>query len=64
MTLRVLRVKISKAINGRAGGHKVRIWQEMQGRVLTELDTEQDARDLSWLGLDDGTAIIYAFEDE
>ena len=64
MTLRALRAKISKALKGRAAGTRVMLWQRMQDGVLSELNTGQDSKDLSWLGLEGGSTIVYALEDE
>jgi len=62
MTLRALRARISKALKGRAAGTKVMLWQRMQDDFLSELDTGQDSKDLAWLGLEEGTTIVYTLE--
>jgi hypothetical protein len=64
MTLRALRTRISKALKGRAAGTKGTLSQRMQDGVLSELDAGQDFKDLSWFGLEDGSTIVYTWEDE
>ncbi|KAK2466834.1 hypothetical protein APHAL10511_001092 [Amanita phalloides] len=66
MTLRTLRVKISRALTGRAGKGKgkVVIWQRMQDGLLLELDHSRDTQDLAWIGLEDGVSIVCTPQDE
>ncbi|KIL69842.1 hypothetical protein M378DRAFT_1050127 [Amanita muscaria Koide BX008] len=61
MTLRLLRAKVSKVVKNRAAV-RVMLWQQMKDGVLAELGTELDTRDLSWLGLEEGTAVVCAFD--
>ncbi|KAF8636511.1 hypothetical protein AX17_003325 [Amanita inopinata Kibby_2008] len=63
MTLRTLRLKVCKSVKGRATKNNITLWQRMQGGLLVELGHTHDTQDLSWLGLEDGSLIVYAFRN-
>ena len=59
MTLRNLRLKICK--NAKADPRKVNVVCKlrMSNGSLSELETEYDTRELDWLGLEQGSEVVY-----
>lgn len=59
MTLRVLRLKICKALKRDPRHTNIMFWLRMAHGSLARLDNEQDSRDLDWLGLENNSHIMY-----
>ncbi|KAF5330813.1 hypothetical protein D9619_005494 [Psilocybe cf. subviscida] len=62
MSLRILKLKIHKTLKLNPRQAKLTFWLYMGNGALTELDNEQDGRDLDWLGIDNDSFIIYHVE--
>jgi len=58
LSLRHLRAKIGKVTKHRA---TVTCWLRMRDGTLAELKSNDDYRDLSWMGLESGSQIIYCY---
>ncbi|KAH8117073.1 RNI-like protein [Phellopilus nigrolimitatus] len=71
MTMRVFRLKLMKALklaSGRREAHQgfqphLGAWLMMDGDDLTELDFAQEARDLAWWGVRDGSRVLVCTEE-
>lgn len=61
LSLRHLRAKIAKVTKHRAGSAAVTCWLRMRDGTLAELKSNDDYRDLSWMGLESGSQIIYCY---
>ncbi|KDR81741.1 hypothetical protein GALMADRAFT_239919 [Galerina marginata CBS 339.88] len=59
MTLRILRLKLCKSLKYDARSTKITFWLRMGHRLLSKLETQQDSRDLDWLGVESGSQIVY-----
>lgn len=59
MTLKVLRLKICKALKCDARKTNLVLWLYLGNKTLTVLDQQQDLKDLDWLGVDNGSHIAY-----
>lgn len=62
MTLKILKLKIHKTLKLNPRQNRLTFWLYMSNGALTELDNEQDGRDLDWLGIDNESLIIYHAE--
>lgn len=58
MTLRVLRLKICKVLKYDARRVNITLWLRMGHGSLVKLDAA-DAREIDWLGIENGSQIIY-----
>ncbi|KAG6814569.1 hypothetical protein H0H92_000097 [Tricholoma furcatifolium] len=56
MTLRALRMKTSKTLKLKS---HVLFWVQQIDGILTELGTECDDQKINWLGLDEGTPVVF-----
>ncbi|TFK42454.1 hypothetical protein BDQ12DRAFT_275920 [Crucibulum laeve] len=63
MSLRNLRMKICKTLKRNFTKSTVRCWLRMEDGMLVELEAEQDTRDLDWLGLENGSHIMYVLKE-
>jgi hypothetical protein len=59
MSLRALRLKISKTFKSNIRQSKISCWLRMRDGSLSVLDTRDDSRPLDWLGIENGSQIIY-----
>lgn len=59
MSLRILRLKICKALKYDARRTDLTLWLRMGQGTLTRLDREYDARVIDWLGIERGSQIVY-----
>ena len=59
MTFRVLRLKICKALKLDARQVIITFWIRMGHGSLSKIDNEYDSRDLDWIGVENGSQIIY-----
>lgn len=62
MSLKILKLKIHKTLKLNPRQTTLTFWLYMGNGALTELDNEQDGRDLDWLGIDNDSFIIYHVE--
>ncbi|KAG2020004.1 tubulin-specific chaperone e [Coprinopsis cinerea AmutBmut pab1-1] len=58
MALRSLRAKVKRAAGKRA--NKVMFWIKMNDGEYVELEEADDSHTLDWIGLEDGTQIVYS----
>jgi hypothetical protein len=59
MTLRALRLKICKTMKYSASRTAISLWLQMQDSSCTPLESDRDAQDLAWLGIESGSNIIF-----
>ncbi|KAF8163437.1 hypothetical protein B0H34DRAFT_649985 [Crassisporium funariophilum] len=59
MTLRNLRLKACKALKFDTRRTALKCWLRMHDATLTELDSQYDTRNLDWLGIENGSQIVY-----
>ncbi|KAJ6531237.1 hypothetical protein B0H19DRAFT_1190890 [Mycena capillaripes] len=59
MPLRALRLKICKTMKFSASSTAIALWLQMQDSSCTPLETDRDAQDLAWLGIESGSHIIF-----
>lgn len=59
MQLHILRQKLRKAVKSQASLGNITIWALMENNVLAELSSDRDKQDLAWLGLDQGSSIVF-----
>jgi len=59
MSLRIFRMKVCKTLKYDARRTKLTCYLRMANGSLSELDSDYDGRDLDWLGLENGSQIIY-----
>ena len=57
--LRTLRMKICKILKQDARRTQVRCWLRIRDGSLSELVKQDDSKDLDWLGIENGSQIIY-----
>ncbi|KAF9482808.1 RNI-like protein [Pholiota conissans] len=62
MTLRILRLKICKALKYDPRNTNIMFWLRMPHGALGRLDDESTYRDLDWLGLEHNSQIIYQIQ--
>jgi hypothetical protein len=62
MSLKILKLKIHKTLKVKSRQNKLTFWLHMGNGALTELNNDQDGRDLDWLGIDNDSLIIYHVE--
>jgi len=61
--LRLVRLKICKALKCDARRIDLTLWLRMGQGTLTRLDREDDARDIDWLGIERGSQIVYQVQE-
>ena len=59
MSLRNLRLKVCKTLKYDPRNTEINCWLQMTDGSLMMLGHENDARDLDWLGIENGSQIIY-----
>ncbi|KAF8205723.1 hypothetical protein K438DRAFT_1905308 [Mycena galopus ATCC 62051] len=59
MTLRAFRLKICKSMKYSASSTALSLWLQMQDGSFTPLESDRDAQDLAWLGIESGSNIIF-----
>lgn len=66
MSLRTFRLKIAKSIKIKVNVSKtvMRLWVKMRDESFAELQCDQDAQDLSWWGLENGSDILFCLYDK
>jgi tubulin-specific chaperone E len=57
MSLRTLRMKICKVIKQRKAD--IVLWLIIEGSVIRELYADSDNQELDWLGIGDGSSIVF-----
>ncbi|KAF4614631.1 hypothetical protein D9613_003182 [Agrocybe pediades] len=62
MTFRVLRLKICKALKLNPRQVAITFWLRMGHGTLSSIDSQYDTRDLDWLGVENGSHIIYQIQ--
>lgn len=58
MTLKALRLKISKTLSQLGEGKLTALWLRMNNDELAELKDSRDAQDLAWIGLEDDSDLV------
>ncbi|KAJ7149343.1 hypothetical protein C8R46DRAFT_1179791 [Mycena filopes] len=64
MTLRALRLKVCKTMKSSAARTAISLWLQMQDSSCTPLDSDRDAQDLAWLGIELGSNILFTMDDK
>ncbi|KAJ7256464.1 hypothetical protein B0H12DRAFT_1202025 [Mycena haematopus] len=64
MTLRALRLKICKTMKYSSSGTALSLWLQMQDGSFTLLESDRDAQDLAWLGIESGSTIIFTRQEK
>ncbi|KAJ7461535.1 hypothetical protein FB451DRAFT_1268490 [Mycena latifolia] len=64
MTLRALRLKVCKTMKYSAPRTAISLWLQMQDGSCVPLDSDRDSQDLSWLGIESGSNIIFTTNDK
>lgn len=59
MTLRILRMKMCKVLKLDVRRTNLRCWLRMWDGSLSELETRDDVKNLDWLGLENGSQLVY-----
>jgi hypothetical protein len=52
-------MKICKTLKYEIRKTRIRCWLRMKDNALVELETKDDSKDIDWLGLEDGSQIVY-----
>lgn len=64
MTLRALRLKICKTMKFSASRTAISLWLQMQDSSCAPLESDRDAQDLAWLGIESGSHIVFTKYDK
>lgn len=59
MTLRTFRLRVCKAMKCSASETAVTLWLRMDDGLLVELDGDRDLQNLGWVGLENGSEIVF-----